>query len=151
LKPGNQNASSPTPKTQPVLPKRSSSANIRGTAPIRRGGRRLRVSSGERNPAKMKWSPTQRPTILKVGTPCWQRLLAQHRRLLEPSGDKPTVAFRPRGLLRASQGGLRTRGGRLQLYGSTWRRARSWSATASVQASQGGVGVGSLCPIQRHE
>jgi len=75
-------------------------ANIRGAA-----------AGGERNPAKMKWSPTQRPTILKVSTSCWQLLLARHRRLLlEPSGDKPTLAFRPRGRLRASQGGLRALG-----------------------------------------
>jgi hypothetical protein len=93
----------------------------------------------------------EHPTI-KVGTPCWQLLLARHRRLLlKPSADIPTVAFWLHRLLQASQGGLRTRGRRLQLYASAWRRARSWSATTSVRASQGSVGVGSLCPIQGHE
>jgi len=53
-------------QTQPVLPKHCSSGNIRGTAPIRGGGRRLRVAGGERNPARTEWSPTQRPTILKA-------------------------------------------------------------------------------------
>jgi hypothetical protein len=110
-----------------------------------------RAAEGERNSATMEWSPFEHPTI-QVGTPCWQPLLARHRRLLlEPLADESTVAFRPRRLLRASQGELRTRGGQLQLDGLTWRRARSWSTTASVRASQGGVGAGSVCPVQRHE
>jgi len=70
LKPGNQNASSPTPDIPLVLPGGCSLANVRGAAPIRGDGRRLRVAGGERNPATMAWPPTQRPTILKVGTLC---------------------------------------------------------------------------------
>jgi hypothetical protein len=66
----------------------------------------------------MEWSPAERPTILKVGTPCWQLLLPRDRHLLlEPPADEPN-------------GGLQTS---RPVASASRRLAHFWWSTAAVR------------------